>query len=373
MKSITPSLAIMAALSILFTACTKDKAGAVTSERSFYMGFTTWPYAFTDSAVQYTSEKANALGDLLAFHFDNGVPWNEALANTNYPQHILDDITAKASQVKPGHQLYVSLSALQTSRTAIALYRNTGDNQQLPSPWDTISFDNPMVASAYVNYCSFLIDQLHPIYFNYGMESNSHSWTTQGFAKYKTFCSRVYTALKAKHPSLNIMVSVMVDGDAKTFSNAAELMPYTDYVALSIYPYIYEGSAVYGDANPDDLPADWLSKMRAIAPDKKFGIAETGYIAEDLNLSNYGLTKHGTPEWQARYVSKLLAECNTLKAEFIVYWELRDYDQGWAYLQSIGLTDQALTTWKDIGLIDGDGNNRTSLTTWNEWLGKKQN
>lgn len=366
------SLIIITVLGILFTNCAKDKGATDNAGRSFYMGFTTWPYAFTDSAMQYTYEQTNALGDLLAFHFDNGIPWNEALANANYPQPVLDDLTARASHVAIGHQLYVSLSALRSSRTGLALYRNTSDNQPLPAPWDTIRFDQTMVVSAYVNYCSLLIDRLHPDYFNYGIESNSHDWTTNDFARYKTFCSQVYAALKNKYPALNLMLSVMVDGNPKSFSNAAELMPYTDYVALSIYPYVYEGSAVYGDANPDNLPADWLSKMRAIAPDKKFGIAETGYIAEDLNLSSYGLTKHGTVAWQEKYIAKLLTESNRLKAEFIVYWEIRDYDKGWAYLQSIGLTDQALTTWKDIGLIDGDGNERASLTTWKGWMDKKR-
>ncbi len=357
----------------LFTYCKKDKENSTSTTRSFYMGFTTWPFDFTDSAKQYTYNKVNELGDLIAYHFDNGIPWNEALANTDYPKSILDDLTEKKSNIQMGHKLYVSVAALRSPRTKLALYRNTNDNQPLPSPWDTISFDNNNVVSAYINYCCLLIDKLNPDYFNYGIESNSNEWPVNDFSKYKIFCSKVYTTLKSKYPNLNLMLSVMVDADEKSFNNAAELMPYTDYVALSIYPYIYIGPASYGDANSDNFPVDWLSKMKSIAPGKKFGIAETGYIAEDLNLSDYGITKHGTEDWQAKYITKLLTECENLNAEFVVYWEVRDYDLGWQYLQSIGLNNQALSAWKDIGLLDGNGNIRPSLNNWNEWLRKKHN
>lgn len=357
-------------ISFPLKSCKKDKENLTTENRTFYIGFTTWPFDFTDSAKQYTYAKTNELSDLIAYHFDNGIPWNEVLTNSNYPQNILDDLNEKKLNIQLGHQLYVSLAALQSPRTKLALYRNASDNQPLPSPWDTISFSNFSVINAYINYCSLIIDKLNPDYFNYGIESNSHEWQLGEFSKYKFFCSKVYSALKNKYPTLKLMVSVMVDSDTKSYTNATELMQYSDYVALSIYPFIYIGSPTYGDTNPDNFPSDWLSKMRSISPNKKFGIAETGYIAEDLNLSNYGITKHGTEEWQAKYITKLLNECNNLNAEFIIYWEVRDYDLGWKYLQSIGLNDQALSTWKDIGLIDGDGKTRPSLDIWENWLKK---
>jgi hypothetical protein len=358
-------------VSILLTDCKKDKENIAPEERSFYMGFTTWPFDFTDSAKLYTYSKVNELGDLIAFHFDNGIPWNEALANNNYPKTILDDLAEKKSNIQLGHKLYVSVAPLRSPRTKLALYRSTNDNQPLPSPWDTISFENNNVISAYINYCCLLIDKLNPDYFNYGIESNSNEWTVKEFSKYKIFCSKVYAALKQKYPNLNLMLSVMVDANQKSFDNASELMPFTDYVALSIYPYVYIGSVAYGDANPDNFPADWLSKMKSIAPDKKFGITETGFIAEDLNLSDYGVSKHGKEDWQANYIAKLLTECENLKAEFVIYWEVRDYDLGWQYLQSIGLNNQALSAWKDIGLLNGNGEARPSFSNWKEWLNKK--
>jgi hypothetical protein len=99
----------------------------------------------------------------------------------------------------------------------------------------------------------------------------------------------------------------------------------------------------------------------------------TGCIAEDLNLSDFGITNLGNESWLSKYVTILLNECNILQAGFVVYWGIRDYDLGWAYLNSIGINDQATAAWKDIGLFDGNGNPRPSFNTWDEWLSKKHN
>jgi len=360
-------------ISISLFGCKKESNSNSIGARNFYMGFTVWPFDFTNDARQYTYDKVNQYSDLIAFHFDNGIPWNEALNNANYPQSILDDLIEKKSIIQSGHKVYVSVASLSSTRTNLALYRNTYDNQTLPVPWNTLKFNDTTVIKAYTNYCFLLIDKLNPDYFNYGIESNSGSWTAGDFAKYKLFCSKIYTAIKSKYPNLKTMVSIMVNNDDKCYANAAELMPYSDYVALSIYPFIYLGSPTYGDTNPDNFPTDWLSRMTGLAANKKIVIAETGCIAEDLNLSDYGITKQGNASWQLKYVTKLLNECNNLQAEFLVYWEIRDYDLGWTYLNSTGIKDQATATWKDIGLFDGNGISRPSLNAWNDWLNKKHN
>ena len=76
---------IIIVISISFLGCTKESNSVPTETRSFYMGFTTWPFDFTKDARQYTYYKINQYSDLIAFHFDNGIPWNEALNNANYP------------------------------------------------------------------------------------------------------------------------------------------------------------------------------------------------------------------------------------------------------------------------------------------------
>ena len=45
-----------------------------------WTGFTPFPYDFGLSAVEETYDIAAEHSDMITFHFDNGVPWSEALA-----------------------------------------------------------------------------------------------------------------------------------------------------------------------------------------------------------------------------------------------------------------------------------------------------
>jgi hypothetical protein len=137
-------------------------------------------------------------------------------------------------------------------------------------------------------------------------------------------------------------------------------------------PISQDGGYYVGDANPNAYSSDWISKLRSLAPDKRIAICETGLIAENLDLrsTSFPLLKHGTEFWQADYVNELLSECDALKAEFVIWWEIRDYDAGWKWLNDHGITDPILSVWKDIGLIDGSGKERLGLSAWNSWLAK---
>ena len=131
-------------------------------------------------------------------------------------------------------------------------------------------------------------------------------------------------------------------------------------MAVSSYPYVEQ-------ADPGELPQDWFSQMQDLAPDKPFAVAETGYIAQDLVLVQYGVEIQGTDEWQADYVRFLFDKANELQAEFIVWFVSRDYDLAW---ERVGAgVDEIFKLWRDTGLLDGDGNGRPSLQIWDEWLG----
>ena len=156
--------------------------------------------------------------------------------------------------------------------------------------------------------------------------------------------------------------------------DAKAILAKSDLIGISIYPFMYLGSLSNvsgiwtGDADPSVYPADWLAALTNLAVNKKLAICETGFVAEDLDLSTFNLYKKGSPEWQSNYVERLLGGCQDLHAEFVVYWEIRDYDAGWAWLQAHGISNQLVSTWKDTGLIDGAGNPRPALTLWQSWL-----
>jgi len=356
------------------------------STRSFSMGFTTYPYGIDPAdteSVSYTAEKLHAYGDIVAFHFDSGIPWNEALAGTvgssSRTSGIRLDLEAKKAQAKAGGKVYVGLSALDGSRTGLAGYRDDdGDSKPLQSPWNGYGFDEPDVSTAYENYCSFLIDALHPDYFNYGIEGNSEHWSDADFSGYSGFCSRVYEYLRGKYPGQKLLVSCMVNGNSVAEARARALMPCSDYIGVSIYPFMYldpvkqSGGSYVGNADPGAYPSDWLSRVQSYAPGKRIAVCETGMIAEDLDIraTSFPLLKRGTESWQTDYVNGLLSDCDSLKAEFVIWWEIRDYDAGWQWLNEHGVTDPFLSVWKDTGLIDGAGHERSSLAAWKNWLDK---
>src|SRR5688572_10737883 len=67
-------------LIVLFTSCvalscSKDPD---VKTRSFYMGFTPFPYEISLEAVDAVYTKLDTEADIINHHFDNGVPWVEA-------------------------------------------------------------------------------------------------------------------------------------------------------------------------------------------------------------------------------------------------------------------------------------------------------
>lgn len=115
------------------------------------------------------------------------------------------------------------------------------------------------------------------------------------------------------------------------------------------------------------MPENWLSQIQDLVPERPFGVAETGFIAENLVLEKYRVRIQGREEWQAEYVQFLLSESNRLDAEFVVWFVSGGYDSGWVRLKKIGF-DEFFKLWRDTGLLDGEGKGRTSFKIWNVWL-----
>ncbi len=144
------------------------------------------------------------------------------------------------------------------------------------------------------------------------------------------------------------------------------LMTYSDYMAVSTYPFwLYHQNNT--NSKPDNIPSNWLTEMRDLAPQKPFVVSETGYIAEDLVIPPYQVNVQGNPEWQKIYTQKLCQKANDLNAEFICWFVYQYYD---LMCQQITNPPPYFLVWKDNGMQDGDGQARPSLNVWQEWLTK---
>lgn len=339
------------------------------AQRAFRMGFTAFPYDLSVEAQAETYDSVARHGDVVLTHLDHGVPWNEALDGSPFPEEVQRTLAEAAATRGAGQKIILTATATNTNRNALASYwNNEGTQQPLPSPWNQRSFDTPEVITAYLNYCQRVIDQVQPDYFAYGIEINASFHNGEpALTQYLTLADTVYTFLKKRYPGLPIFLSFQ-DQSFDTPPDelrevSRQLLEYSDYVAVSTYPY-WQYSEPERAADPALLASDWLEKMRTLAPDKPFAVSETGYCAEDLRMDPVGVNIQGREAWQADYLQKLCTEAQRLDAEFVVWFVFRDYDRLFEKYDDPPLV---FNVWKDTGLLDGDGNLRPAYTVWQQW------
>lgn len=304
----------------------------VAADRPFALGFTPWPYDFTDAAEAETYDALAAHGDLVLFHLDNGVPWAEALAGAPFPDHVQDRLDRMRAEADRFDVVFVTATAQAQDRASLALYWGGDENQPLPDAWAGRAFDHPDVVAAYTAYCRRLIEHFDPDYFAYGIEVNGA--LTLGHPAYPAFrrlAARVYGALKADYPDLPVLLTLQTGSFEATWDEQQavnrDLVAFSDLVGMSTYPYWVPGRYEPEAADLSYLPPDWFAQMRAIAPDKPFAITETGYVAENFRVPGV-ISMQGRELWQAEYADRLLWSAHALGAEFVVWFVVRDYDRG---------------------------------------------
>jgi len=350
--------------------CKKDVPGEPT--RSFYMGVTPWPgdftFAETDTAYQFINDHC----DIVSQHMDDGIPYEEAYNNLLMPANFQLDVNTRKAKTS-GKKTFLSVAALNLSRKEKAdYYRNDIVSDSIKNYWKQIPFNDAKVVTAYINYISWLIDQFQPVYVNYGVESNSALWDPGQFLLYKSFLQQVYSQLKIRYPSLPFFVSLMVDESTEGLSNAAQLVPYSDFIGLSAYPYVSVSSSANGNTDPALFPADYFERFINLDVNKPLAFAETGYIAEDLLIPSFNLNKIGNADWQNKYLINICELCDKRKAKLLIWFCSKDYDAGNATLKSLGLSQDLFGLWQDTGLKDETGRQRPAYQTWIHWMEKKK-
>jgi hypothetical protein len=372
-KALIRAAACVAAVALVAAGACDDGAGPSEGKyRAFYMAFTPFPYDFTLAAQDYTYDEIHKRLDMICHHFDAGIPWQEALEGKPYHANVENDLYDRQRRLRPGDEVYLALAPLAHDRKSMAKYWGAASNMELPPAWANKTFDDPDVIKAYSNFLLDLIDRFEPAYVCFGVEVNGGlAENDPQLAAFETFLKEVRDNVRAEHANVPLFLSFIIGGSGAEGTRQMNLtrrfLKYSDYMAVSTYPFVEAAGGPSGDADPDNLPRNWFTRMRDLAPGKPFAVAETGYIAEDLVLPKYGLNIKGTEAWQEAYLRFLLQECNKLDAEFVVYFLIRDYDRGWEKMKQQGL-DEFYKMWRDCGLIDGDGQVRPSLAVWDAWF-----
>jgi hypothetical protein len=338
--------------------------------RPFYMGFTPFPYEISLDAVTYTYDRIAQDADLIAHHFDNGVPWVEALNGDPYGDNIWGDWELRRSRTPEDHQVLVTISPINFSRTGLATYRGEQDDMPLPAPFDGYGFDHPDVEKAFLKYAEDILTYFNPDYFLIGIEVNLlMKLRPDLWDSYVALHRSIYTQLKATHPDLPIMISMtgidLLEGytdvdHAGQVQALNDLIDYTDLLGISLYPYMTAYMT-------NSIPTEIFDQLAALT-DKPIAITETGYPAQDFGINaeeGLRLEFDSDETKQADYIRLLLEAAREHQFRFIINFVLRDYDALW---QQIGGREDLTIAWRDTGLYDEAGGERPALAIWREYL-----
>jgi hypothetical protein len=165
--------------------------------RNFYLGFTPFPYDISLEAVEESYSNITTNGDIINHHFDNGVPWIEALAGEPFSDDIMNDWNSRKQKTPSSFKVYLSVAAINPNRNGLAFYRGEAHDMDLSSPWNTYSFNTTEVKKVYLSYCKRIIDFLQPDYFNMSVEvSLLHFVNPSVWQDYVQFHQYIYTSLK---------------------------------------------------------------------------------------------------------------------------------------------------------------------------------
>ena len=369
----TVSLYTSALFVMLFlTGSCKKKTTELPAERHFYMGVTPWPADFTLPAVDDAYAFINQHCDLVSQHFDDGVPYEEAFSGMGWPQEFLNILQTAVTKTSAGKAVLLSVAPLNLDRKSKADYyaQSTTISNTIKDAWRALPVNDSRVITAYVNYVSYLVTRLNPKFVNFGVESNNELWNPAEFLKYKDFIAQVYARLKTAFPTLPFFVSFMVTESPLSLSNAAALIPYSDYLTISSYPYTHVSSSANGNTDPKLFPADYYARYINLAPGKPFAVAECAYIAENLDVNSYSLHKTGTEAWQKDYLDLICNLCEQKQAKFLIWFCHQDYDAGNQTLQQLGLYQDLFAFWEDSGLYDENKRERPAAALWKQWMAR---
>lgn len=340
------------------------------AQRPFAMGFTPFPPDIGVEALDWTYDGIERHADLIAHHFDNGVPWQEALRREPYPQLVEDELTSRRARTPDGHAVYLALTPIASLRDGLAQYWGTSGTAPLPEPWSSRGFAHRKVFKAFFRHSLAQIERFEPDYMAYAVEVDLLARNDPAaYEAFKKLARKLYRRIKKKHPELPVFFTFTLGHPGQWQEIVAiiePLLPYTDMLAVSTYPYL--GAGIEGNVNR--VPTNWFSRIRDLAPGKPIAVAETGYAAEDLILETLGVEIPGKRSWQRRYVEFLLSEMDALEAEFVVWFVLGDYDSLWEEAEAAGALE-LFKAWRDTGLYDEGLETRPSLRVWNRFLDRE--
>ncbi|HEV8033273.1 hypothetical protein [Yoonia sp.] len=331
------------------------------------MGFTPWPVDFNAAGLARTYGFIGDHANLIAHHFDGGIPWDEAAANTTFPAHLQNDWAYRQANTPTGAKVFVAVTPLNFERNGLApAWTADGDNRPLPASWQDRALDDPAVIAAYTNYVRRVVAAFEPDYIAIGIEANVViSNAAALWDDYVSLNAAVYEQIKLRHPSLPVFTTVQYehlrgieDGAKPNLAlqrpGVATLMQSSDLLALSTYRY--------GTLHPNPMEADYFDVARRFG--KPIAIAESGAMSQPVRI--FGLRLPASEADQARFVGGLLAHAVANDFPFVVNWVAIDFEPGLRRLPAA--LREIAKAWVHTGLETSAGEDKPALAIWDAYL-----
>jgi uncharacterized membrane protein len=340
-----------------------------TRERSFAMGFTSWPPDLTLSGAEEMWNFMSKHGDIMAFHIDRGMPWAEASNGEAFSAEFMEDWDFNIKNAPKNKQIYLALTPLNEGRDGIAPYIPGKNHESFPREWKNIGLYDEKVKNAYLTYATRAIEHYKPDYLAIGIEVNvlltkdKKQWN-----EYKELHKYTYAELKKKYPHLPIFATFSINHlkGIESGSNEKEhvreirsLLPYIDIVGISAYPYGWAFKS--GVLRP--VPDNYFDI--ALQFGKPIAIAETGMPTRDFK--SYGVNYKFSEGDQKQYIDMLLRKATEHDFIFVINWSTIDFDKLLLKLPKGDIRDFA-TFFAYTGLQTSDGKDKAALEVWDNYL-----
>ncbi len=321
---------------------------------STWFGFTPFPYDSTLEALVKTHATIAPNSTLWALHYDDGIPWKEALADAPFPARVQREWDANARDIPPGHVVYVGLAPLAKDRKSLAPAIGEQGPTPMPEALQDAALDSPNVEKAYLNYARRAVKQFQPRFLNLGIEAGElMARDRQRWPQFTRLYASVRAALKKEFPDVQVGISFGL-GDLRSEAEARAARPLiadSDYIGLSFYPHASDFDEKFG-APPYRGDAPWrepLAWIRAYTT-KPIALCETGYTTQDIDLPAFHLKMRGSVAAQAAYTRELFAIARRDNYAFVVWFLAIDYDKLYARMPA---GSEAMQLWRNIGFWDG--------------------
>jgi hypothetical protein len=329
-------------------------------------GFTPFPYDFSLEALVKTHEIVVANSTIYALHFDNGIPWKEAMTDSPFPKRVQKDWDDQARGIPKGRKVYLGLAPLDKDRKSLAPATGEQEKVAMPEELRGAPLDAPQVKRAYLNYARRAVQKFKPHFLNLGIEvggvlmRDSTRWS-----QFERLYAHVRSTLKKEFPDVQMGISfslghLRVEKAAKA---AQPLIAQSDYLGLSFYPSASAFDEKFGLPPFGDGADAWrkpLAWVRAYT-DKPIAICETGYTTQNSDVPQFDLHIKGSVESQAAYVKELFEIARRDRYAFVIWFLAIDYDKLYAKMPP---GSEVMQLWRNIGLLDGDVHPKPAWEIW---------